>query len=126
MLNRRNMFDHRKEARKKMIAFVPVYNQQLNILLGYLVDLTLHGAKVEGEHPARIGQRITLGIEFPEDPPEISPTPFTISARVVRCNQEPGSQNYTIGFEFNKLNSKQTKVIQAIINRYAFRPVSEE
>lgn len=126
MLPRRNMFDHRKEARKKMIAFVPVYSLQLNVLLGYLVDLTVHGAKVEGEHPVRVNQRITLGIEFPENMPEALPSPFTISARVVRCNLDEDSQNYSMGFEFTGITSKQKKAVEAIIQRYAFRPVSEE
>lgn len=126
MLSRRNMFDHRKEARKKLIAFVPVHGLELNVLLGHLVDLTVHGAMVEGEHAARVNQRITLGIEFPEDMPEALPLPFTIPARVVRCKQEEGAQYHSIGFEFTRMTSKQEKIIEAVIRRYTFRPVSDD
>ncbi len=126
MLNRRNMFDHRKDARKKMIAFVPVYNQQLNVLLGYLVDLTVHGAKVEGGHPVRINQQLSLGIEFPENLPEASISSFKIDARVVRCIRDEDTQNYSVGLEFKGITQKQTRVIEAIIKRYAFRPVMDE
>jgi hypothetical protein len=126
MLPRRDMFDHRKEARKKLTAFTPVYSMQPKTLLGYLVDLTMHGAKVEGEHPLLVNQRITLGIEFSGDLPEVVPTPFTISARVARCSQEESAQYYNIGFQFTGITSRQAKTIEAIIQRYAFRQVSEE
>ena len=126
MLPRRNMFDHRKEARKKPVAFVPVYNQELNVLLGYLVDLTSRGAKVEGEHPVRVNQHITLSIEFPENMRDALPSPFKISARVVRCKQDDVSQYYNIGVEFTGITSKETKAIEAIIQRYAFRPATED
>lgn len=126
MLNRRDMFDHRKEARKKLIAFTPVYGLQPKVLLGYLVDLTLHGAKMEGERALEVNQRTTLEIQFPSELLEDSHAPFTISARVARCNREEGLQYYNIGVEFTEVSSKQARVIEAIIQRYAFRQATEE
>jgi hypothetical protein len=121
-----HMSDQRKEARKKLIAFTPVYGLGPKVLLGYLVDLTIRGTKVEGEHPAEINKLITLAIEFPSGLPEIPPSPFMISARVTRCNRTESPQYYNIGFEFTGITPEQARIIEAIINRYAFRPEPAE
>jgi hypothetical protein len=114
------MLDHRKEARKKVIRFTPVYKLQPKTLLGYLVDLNLRGAKVEGERAAEINQQVTLSIEFPSDLPEVPSAPFTIPARVARCVSGEGPTFYNLGFEFTDITPEQTRIIEAIIRRYAF------
>ena len=114
------MFDHRKEARKKVIKFTPVYQLQPKTLLGYLVDLNLHGAQVEGERAAEINQQLTLSIEFPADLPEVPSAPFTILARVARCVRGESPTFYNLGFEFTEITPEQTRIIEAIVNRYAF------
>jgi hypothetical protein len=119
------MFDHRKEARKKLIKFTPVYKVHVvnpKSLLGYLVDLTLGGARVEGEHSAEVNQKMTISIEFPADLPDIPSAPIALAARVARCAPSDESPTlFNLGFEFVNLTPEQTKVIEAIIERYAFR-----
>jgi hypothetical protein len=115
------MSDQRKETRKKLMAFTPVYGLLPRILLGYLVDLTAEGARVEGETPVEINKKFELAIEFPGDLPEITIYPFTISAIAVRCGQEEGLQFYSIGFKFTGITPEQARIIEAIIARYAFR-----
>ena len=115
------MSDQRKETRKKLIAFTPVYGLRPKTLLGYLVDLTMSGARVEGEKPVEVNKQFELAIEFPGDLPEITIYPFTISAIAVRCVQDEGPQFYSIGFKFTGITAEQTRIIEAIIARYAFR-----
>jgi hypothetical protein len=114
------MSDQRKEPRKKLIAFTLVYGRRPKILLGYLVDLTMSGARVEGEHSVEVNKQFELAIDFPGGLPEIPPSPFTISARVARCAPDETPRYYNIGFEFTDMTPEQSKVIEAIIHRYAF------
>ena len=115
------MSDQRREPRKKVMAFTPVYGLRPRTLMGYLVDLTTEGARVEGETPVELNKLITLAIEFPIGMPEIPPSPFTISAQAVRCGRDESPQFYSIGFKFTGITPEQARIIEAIINRYAFR-----
>ncbi|MBI3164218.1 MAG: hypothetical protein HYZ24_06010 [Chloroflexi bacterium] len=81
------MFDKRKEPRKKLMAFTPVYTLHPKTLLGYLEDLTLRGARVVGDVPLEADKHVTLMIEFPKDTASLPPEPFTIQARVARGRQ---------------------------------------
>ena len=115
------MSERRKETREKMTAFTPVYDQHPRTLLGYLADLTPHGALVSGEKPLQVDREGILGIEFPEHLIDISPAHITIPARVVRCRQdEINPAYYNIGFEFVEVKPENAKVIEAILKRYHF------
>ncbi|MEW5938869.1 MAG: PilZ domain-containing protein [Chloroflexota bacterium] len=115
------MPDQRREARKKLIAFTPVYKLDPKVLLGYLVDLTPHGAKVEGERAVEVNQRVGLAIEFPDGMSTAPGAPFSVAARVTRCAPGKSPRYFDIGFEFTDPTPEQAKVIEAIIERYAFR-----
>jgi hypothetical protein len=113
--------DRRKEPRKKLMAFTPVYEKPQGILLGYIRDLTLKGVLVIGEKKLDVNKQTTLAIELPGGLPNIAPTLLTVSARVARCEIDESSQIYKLGFEFVDIQSEQTEVIQALLKRYHFR-----
>jgi c-di-GMP-binding flagellar brake protein YcgR len=113
--------DRRKEPRKKLMAFTPVYDQDKGILLGYIRDLTLQGALVIGEKKLNTNTQTTLAIELPGGLPGITTTRMKISARVARCEVDESSQTYKIGFEFTEVRPGQTEIIQALLERYHFR-----
>jgi len=117
------MNNHRKESRKKLMAFTPVYELLHKTLLGYVGDLTLQGVMVIGEKPVEINKHLILGIEFPESLPEMRATRVAISARVARCQQEDNGKYFDIGFEFIEVSPENTRVIEAILDRYQFRSV---
>jgi hypothetical protein len=115
------MDERRKETREKMTAFTPVYDQHPRTLLGYLADLTLHGAQVSGEKPLQIGREGILAIEFSDHLIDIRPSHIQVPARVARCTQdERNPQYYNIGFEFIEVKPENAKVIEAILKRYHF------
>ena len=113
------MSEKRKEERKILITFIPVYDLFKNILLGYLRDLTLQGAMVVGSRPAEIDQKLTLAIEFRETP-EIPAMRMTIPARVAWCKREQDSTYYDTGVEFLELTDQDRTVIKAVLQRYQF------
>ena len=113
------MSEHRKEERKKLTSFILVHALPDNMLLGYLGDMTLHGAMVVGNKPLEINKELTLSIEFNEIP-EIQNTKLTFPARVAWCKHEAQSPYYNTGVEFIDLSDQNKKVIEALLERYQF------
>src|SRR3990172_1776131 len=113
------MDEHRKNERKKLIAFTPVYDSQQNILLGYLGDLGMLGAMLVGERLVEVNEQVTLVIDFPETP-EFPATRVTIPARVAWCRHEKTPHYYNTGVEFQEIDEQNKAVIKAILARYQF------
>ena len=113
--------DRRKETRKKLMAFTPVYEKSKGTLLGYIRDLTLKGVLVIGEKKLDVNTLSTLSIELPGGLPSIAATHLTVSARVARCEDDDSSQTCKIGFEFTDIEPEQTEINQALLERYHFR-----
>jgi c-di-GMP-binding flagellar brake protein YcgR len=113
--------ERRKEARKKLMKFTPVYDQNKNALVGYLRDLTLQGALVIGEKKLEIDKIITLGIDLPEDLPKVTIKRLKISARVARCVEDESPNSYKLGFEFKNITTEHKKILDALLERYHFR-----
>ncbi len=113
--------ERRKESRKKLMAFTPVYDQGKGILLGYIRDLTLKGVLVISEKILDVNTQTTLAIELPGGLPEITATRMTIPARVARCEEDESTQTYKIGFEFTDVKPEHLKIVQALLERYHFR-----
>jgi c-di-GMP-binding flagellar brake protein YcgR len=117
-----NKFDERrKEARKLVLKFTPVYNLDNGKIIGYLRDLTLQGALVIGEKTLDVDTQINLAIELPGDLPDIITKRLTISARVARCIEDENPNSYRLGFEFIEIQPEQTQIIEALLERYHFR-----
>ena len=114
------MNDKRKETRKSLMAFTPVYGLHPKTLLGYVEDLTVHGAMVIGEKSLEIGKHITLLIEIPSTVPEATVPRLLIPARVAWCRQENHPVYYDIGLEFSDLKPEEIKMIEAVLRRYEF------
>jgi len=114
--------DRRQEDRKVVMAFTPVYNLKNGRLLGYLRDLTIKGAQVNGEKKLEVNTIITLSIQLPEDLPKVTAQRLNIEARVARRIATPENPNsFETGFEFKELSPEQTQIIEAILERYHFR-----
>ena len=115
------MSDQRKEIRKKLIAFTPVYDTNQKALLGYVRNLSLLGLMVVGEKTVEINTDRLLKIEFPNDLPDLTSTQVTIPARAVWCRQDEGLKYYNIGFEFPLVTPEHAAIFEAIMARYQFR-----
>lgn len=114
------MEEHRKNERKKLSAFTPVFDSQHKIPLGYLADLSREGAMLIGEIPMEVNTQTTLMIDFPATP-EFPARRVIIPARVAWCRQEKNSLYYNAGFEFEVIDEQNKTVIEAILERYQFR-----
>jgi hypothetical protein len=115
--------NQRKETRKKLVAFTPVYELLHKTLIGYVGDLTPQGVMVIGEKVLEVNRHLTLGIEFQSSDPDALAVRMVISARVAWCKPEDTPQYFNIGFEFIDVSPENARTIDAIINRYQFRSV---
>lgn len=114
------MNEQRKNERRKLIEFTPVYDCQRNLLLGYLGDLSVRGAMLIGKKPMDVDRQIILAIGFAETP-EFPARRATIPARVAWCKQEKNPQYFNIGFEFQNIDRENKIAIQELLIRYRFR-----
>jgi c-di-GMP-binding flagellar brake protein YcgR len=113
--------ERRKEPRKKLMAFTPVYDRSKGILLGYIQDLTLQGVLVIGEKKLEENTQVSLSFELPGGLPGILATRLDLSARVARCENDESSQTYKIGFAFMEVEPEQAEIIRALLERYHFK-----
>src|ERR1051325_3677145 len=101
------MNERRKETRRKLMAFTPVYDLHPKLLLGYLGDLTLRGALVIGTSLTTINKETTIEIDFPSDDPGVSMLKINIPTRIAWCRQDESPQYYNIGVEFLEVTPEQ-------------------
>ena len=116
-----SMSEQRKETRRKLMAFTPVYDSIQSFLLGYVEDLTLLGIMVVGEKLLEINKDRVLKIVFPNNLSDVIASHVTIPARVAWCRQDENRRYFNIGFEFTEVKPEHTKIFQAILERYQFR-----
>jgi len=114
------MNDKRKEERKNLMAFTPVYGLQPKTLLGYVEDLTIHGAMLIGEKPVETNKLIMVVIEIPGTLPESTTPRLVIPARVAWCRPEKKPNYYDIGLEFSNLKPEEIQMIETVLKRYEF------
>ena len=117
------MSNRRRETRRKLMTFTPVYDLHPRVLLGYLADLTLQGALISGRTLVTIGKETTLEIQFPNDLANIPVIPVNIPARIAWCRQDESPQYYNIGVEFLEVAPVYAELFELILERYHFRYV---
>lgn len=114
--------DRRVEARKKVMAFTPVYNLANKSLLGFLGDLTRQGAQIIGEKPLETGTQVMLTFSLPDDLPGVTVKHMDIPAKVMRCEPDKGSKRgYRLGVQFIETSPENEVIIRALLERYHFR-----
>lgn len=115
------MDERRRETRRKLMAFTPVYDLHPRTLLGYLGDLSLRGALVIGEKIVTINKETTLEIDFPSDLPDINTLPIIIPVRFAWCHQDESPHYFNIGVEFIEVTPEHAELFEQILERYHFR-----
>ncbi len=114
--------NRRQEARKIVMAFTLVHDLKKEKLLGYLRDLTVSGARVNGEKKQKINSQLILSIELPKEFLGGKSGRLNIDAKVANClriSEDPAS--YEIGFEFTNLQPEEIKLIEELLAYYQRR-----
>lgn len=111
--------DKRKDPRRKIMAFTPVYALEPKTLLGYLDNLTLRGARVVGDVFMEEGALVNLSIHFSQGASDVPTPPLLIRGRVVRDHTDE-AQYENLGFEFVDATAEQIAALEAVIQRFEF------
>ncbi len=114
------MDEHRRDERKRLMAFTPVYDARTKTVLGYLGDLSLQGAMVIGETSMEVNTQIMLEIDFPSTL-EFPARRVRIPARVAWSRREEQTQYFNTGVEFQRIDDLYKPYVQAILETYQFR-----
>ena len=115
------MDDRRKEPRRRLTAFTPVYDLRPRILLGYLGDLNLLGGLVIGTNLTTINKETTLEIRFPGELSHITVLPVFIPARIAWCRPDENPKYFNIGIAFTEVTPEHKDIFERILERYHFR-----
>ena len=115
------MDERRRETRRRLTTFTPVYDLQPRTLLGYLGDLTLRGALVIGINAATLNKKTRIEINFPSDLSELETFQVRVPVRIAWCRQDESPDYFNIGVQFLELEPKQVELFHQILARYQFR-----
>ena len=115
------MSERRKDTRRRLTTFTPVYDLHPRVLLGYLGDLTLRGALVIGTNLITINKATILEINFPGELFNERAIPVIIPARIAWCRPDENPKYFNIGVEFTEVTPEKEELLQQIIARYHFR-----
>ena len=115
------MDNRRKEPRRRLTAFTPVYDMRPRILLGYLGDLNMLGALVIGTNLTTINKETTVEIRFPGELSHITVLPVIIPARIAWCRPDENPKYFNIGIEFTEVTPQHKDIFERILERYHFR-----
>ena len=113
------MTNHRKTERIKAIAFTTVYDHNMDVLLGFLGNLTLHGAMIIGEKNLERDRDITLRVEFQETS-EIPSESLVIPAHIAWVKEQEDQIYFHTGVEFREVSSHAEKIIRSVLEKYSF------
>jgi len=116
-----DMSNRRRESRRKLTVFTPVYERNPRLLLGYVGDITLKGMLIIGRTPIPVNKTTILEIDFPGELPNASGLKTTIPARVAWCRKDENLEYYDIGIEFTEVTAEQVELFQKTLERYHFR-----
>ena len=113
--------ERRKETRRRLATFTPVYDLRPRVLLGYLGDLTLRGALVIGTNLTTINKETALEIKFPGELTGERAILLILPARIAWCRPDENPKYFNIGVEFTEVTPEQEELLQQILARYHFR-----
>jgi hypothetical protein len=114
------MDDRRHLPRKYLIIYSRVFERTMGKLLGYLDDLSLHGAMIISEEKMDVGAVLELRFDLP-DPQVFGRNNLYVFARVVRCDPDISPAFFNIGFEFQGMTPEQMTTIEKMMNAYEFK-----
>lgn len=113
------MRERRKYPRKDLLLFANVYDSKSDRLIGTLLNITLEGAMILSESKIDSDNVMELHIKLPENFTEKNELVFTANSRW--CAPDINPEYYDVGYQFANVSEEDSKIIQAIIEKYGFK-----
>lgn len=113
------MTNHRKAERFKAVTFTTVYDHNMDVILGFLGDLTLSGALIIGEKLLERNQEIILRMEFSEAS-DLPDKTFVVPAHIAWCQEQEDGIYIHTGVEFKDITPQTKNIIATVLEKYNF------
>ncbi len=115
------MAERRKIDRQHLLYYGRVYNDAVQKMLGYVVDITEGGFMLLSDEPYPVNETRWIKIEITDD---IDKKPYLrVKARSIWCEPDIDPSHYNTGFEIVDLKPDDRKLIRAIIEKYSINKV---
>jgi hypothetical protein len=112
----------RREEREVINRYLRVFDQNSNKFIGYLVDITPHGAMLQSREPVEPDRRMTLRVELPE---EFDPgRELVVEAESVWDKKEENALFHHTGFEFQGVSQTEEQKIRRLVEMYRLEGLS--
>jgi hypothetical protein len=113
------MQERRKYPRKDLLLFAHVYDSKSDKIIGTLLNITLEGAMVLSESRVDANSTMELHIKLPDNFVQKNELVFTANSRW--CGPDINPEFFDVGYQFANVNEEDSKIIQAIIEKYGFK-----
>jgi hypothetical protein len=106
----------RREEREIINRYLRVFDRNTNQFVGYLVDITPHGAMLQSRNYVEPDKRMLLRVELPE---ELDPSrELVVEAASVWDKKEENALFHHTGFKFEDVSSVAQSKIRRMIEMY--------
>ena len=113
------MEERRKVKRRHLLYFGRVYDENLQKLLGYLVDITEQGFMLLSEEPYPVGVTKRLKLEVTDDVGAGPYIDFTVKS--IWCEPDIDPSHWDTGFKIEEIKPGDRELILSIVEKYGFR-----
>ncbi|MGA7193499.1 MAG: PilZ domain-containing protein, partial [Anaerolineales bacterium] len=113
------MEERRKNKRRHLLYYGRVYDENVQKLLGYLVDITESGFMLLSEelYPVDVTRRLKL--EVTDDVGKGPYINFTVKS--IWCEPDIDPSHFDTGFEIIEIKPSDKELILSIVEKYGFR-----
>lgn len=116
------MAEARREEREVINRYLRVFDGGSNKFVGYLVDITPHGAMLQSKEAVEPEQRLMLRVELPE---EFDPSrELVVEAQSVWDKKEENALFHHTGFEFHDVSPDDQDKIRRLMQVYKLEGLS--
>jgi len=113
------MKEHRIEQRSFLTFYLEVFDNQSDLPMGQLYDLTIEGIMIIGDDPIFQSIEYELRIELKD---EIDgKNHIILLAESARCTEDKNIAKYRTGYKFTQIDKKDIKVIDYLITQFGYQ-----
>ena len=111
--------DKRQLKRVHLIYYLRIFDNNTDVNMGHLVDITTEGIMMISEEEISRGKDFSFRMQLPTTITGREEVNF--QARCLWCKKDINPDFYVSGFKIEKITPHEVKTITALINAYGFK-----
>ena len=109
-----NENDRRQSQRWNLKIPLRVFQANTEVIMGHLVDVSLHGMRMVSNRRLDFGSLINLELELPDGSGQLQRVTVTVNG--VHCQPDPKSGGYFHGFQFIAVEPETIFNLQRLVH----------